>query len=213
LGGYGKKAFHKPPQALARKRYRKPKKDKIVKKLVSVFVILFCILILIIVFVFSIGKTKIDFKNKKPKNLIESQFYKNYYNTNDLILINVWATWCEPCLKELPEIKEFSKLYKTKNLKVITLSIDEDTTKLKSFLLKNNEYNANDITMQNLDFRDSIYIKIKLVEPYLNNSIFKVNSKQIPYLVLVKNKKILYENKGVLNKVELKKIIDKNITN
>ncbi len=183
------------------------------KKLVSVFVILFCILILIIVFVFSIGKTKIDFKNKKPKNLIESQFYKNYYNTNDLILINVWATWCEPCLKELPEIKEFSKLYKTKNLKVITLSIDEDTTKLKSFLLKNNEYNANDITMQNLDFRDSIYIKIKLVEPYLNNSIFKVNSKQIPYLVLVKNKKILYENKGVLNKVELKKIIDKNITN
>lgn len=41
-----------------------------------------------------------------------------------VVLLNIWATWCTPCLKELPTLVELQKL-KGDDLVVLTLSIDE----------------------------------------------------------------------------------------
>lgn len=43
----------------------------------------------------------------------------------NVVLLNIWATWCTPCLKELPTLKALDEMYKGKDLRVITLSIDE----------------------------------------------------------------------------------------
>lgn len=41
-----------------------------------------------------------------------------------LIYIDVWATWCGPCLKEMPSLKKLIKDYKGKNVEFVSISID-----------------------------------------------------------------------------------------
>ena len=48
-------------------------------------------------------------------------------NINDLngnwVLINYWADWCAPCIKEIPELNDFAA--ENKNIKVYTFNFDE----------------------------------------------------------------------------------------
>lgn len=39
-------------------------------------------------------------------------------------VINFWATWCKPCVEELPYFEELNKKYADKNVKVILVSLD-----------------------------------------------------------------------------------------
>ena len=40
------------------------------------------------------------------------------------VLINFWATWCAPCVDELPSINRLKKNIKNPNFKVLLISID-----------------------------------------------------------------------------------------
>lgn len=39
-------------------------------------------------------------------------------------IINFWATWCKPCVTELPYFEEIHKKYETKNVKILLISMD-----------------------------------------------------------------------------------------
>ena len=41
------------------------------------------------------------------------------------VYIDVWATWCGPCLREIPALKETEKEYHGKNIEFVSISIDE----------------------------------------------------------------------------------------
>ncbi|CAI8364495.1 MAG: Thiol-disulfide oxidoreductase ResA [Polaribacter sejongensis] len=51
------------------------------------------------------------------KTLLEKNDGKTY-------VINFWATWCAPCVKELPAFEKINKEYATKNVTVILVSLD-----------------------------------------------------------------------------------------
>lgn len=51
------------------------------------------------------------------------------------ILLNFWATWCPPCVKELPELDRFHRAFGPKGWRVIGLAIDGPTP-VKEFLAK-----------------------------------------------------------------------------
>ncbi len=39
-------------------------------------------------------------------------------------IINFWATWCSPCVKELPDFEKFSTAFKSEKLKVLFVSVN-----------------------------------------------------------------------------------------
>lgn len=41
------------------------------------------------------------------------------YAKNTLTMVNIWGTWCPPCVKELPELQELSEAYKDKGVEII----------------------------------------------------------------------------------------------
>lgn len=41
------------------------------------------------------------------------------------LVINFWATWCQPCLKEIPEFVQLQTQFATKNVQFIGIAIDE----------------------------------------------------------------------------------------
>jgi thiol-disulfide isomerase/thioredoxin len=41
------------------------------------------------------------------------------------VYIDVWATWCGPCIAEIPALKEVEKEYQGKNIEFVSISIDE----------------------------------------------------------------------------------------
>ncbi len=58
--------------------------------------------------------------------------------TDDKVhVVNFWATWCAPCVKELPYFEKINKVYKAKGVELLLVSLDfprEYETKLKPFL-------------------------------------------------------------------------------
>lgn len=68
---------------------------------------------------------------------------EKYLNKKDdkTYVINFWATWCAPCVKELPYFEKLNTDYKSENVEVILVSLDfpkQYDKKLKPFIRENN---------------------------------------------------------------------------
>ncbi|MCX6144650.1 MAG: TlpA disulfide reductase family protein [Ignavibacteriales bacterium] len=58
-----------------------------------------------------------------------------------ILLLNIWATWCEPCVAEFPDLTKLSQTYDTAAVKVVAISADypdEVDTKIIPFVRKTN---------------------------------------------------------------------------
>lgn len=53
-----------------------------------------------------------------------------------VVLVDFWATWCGPCLQELPNVRKLYKKYHGQGFEVVGISIDRDKGKLEKFLEK-----------------------------------------------------------------------------
>lgn len=51
-----------------------------------------------------------------------------------VVLVDIWATWCEPCRRELPELEALHKQYNASGLTVIGVNIDEERAVVDAFL-------------------------------------------------------------------------------
>lgn len=56
----------------------------------------------------------------------------------DYVFIDVWATWCAPCIQQIPAIKELEETFKDKNITFISISVDRENAynKWKDFVNK-----------------------------------------------------------------------------
>ena len=82
--------------------------------------------------------------DKSDKNIQVVDFDEFYskidLSSDDTYVINFWATWCSPCVNELPYFESVNKEYSDKNVKVLLVSLDfpsQIESKLKPYLKKN----------------------------------------------------------------------------
>lgn len=50
------------------------------------------------------------------------------------VVINFWATWCEPCREEMPSLQRLADRWQSKGLTVITVTVADNTRQAEEFL-------------------------------------------------------------------------------
>lgn len=89
----------------------------------------------------SIGKMKLTDLNDQPVDLT------NYKGKT--VFINFWATWCKPCLEEMPSIKKAMDILKNENIEFLFAS-EETDEQLESFKAEH-DYEFNFVNARNLE--------------------------------------------------------------
>jgi cytochrome c biogenesis protein CcmG, thiol:disulfide interchange protein DsbE len=51
-----------------------------------------------------------------------------------VLVLNFWATWCAPCVQEIPSLNEFQKRFANSGVVVVAISVDKNEQKYKTFL-------------------------------------------------------------------------------
>ncbi len=124
------------------------------------------------------------------KNLLQN-------SSDKLRLINVWATWCGPCVTEFPEFIKMNRMYRGRDFEFISISADDPANKEKvlKFLQKQQASGTN-----YLFNNDDKYKLIEAIDPNWQGAL--------PYTILVEpGGKIVYAKQGRIDPAEMKKKI------
>ena len=97
------------------------------------------LIIFYLVLIAQIG-AKVEIENKLPKMSLKMLNGKSTDVSSFLedgpILINFWATWCAPCIKEMKYLDKFNKKYAESGFQVVSINTDtpRSLSKVKSFV-------------------------------------------------------------------------------
>ncbi len=54
-----------------------------------------------------------------------------------LLVLNFWATWCQPCIEEIPSLNDFQRRFAGSGVVVLGVSVDKDEKAYRNFVAKN----------------------------------------------------------------------------
>lgn len=77
-------------------------------------------------------------------NQVSGDFFADY----DITLINTWATFCGPCIREMPELEELYQEYQGKNIGIAGLVVDSSTVEVIAGLTDDERTLAEEILSQ-----------------------------------------------------------------
>ncbi|MBK7850794.1 MAG: TlpA family protein disulfide reductase [Bacteroidetes bacterium] len=120
------------------------------------------------------------------------------YN-DTLYLLNFWATWCKPCIEELPWFESTAKKYTNKPVKMILVNLDFNS-KVDSLVIPF-------IRRKKIE---SDVIHITDTDP--NEWINKIDSSwsgAIPATVMIRNKNVIFFKEGTVSELELNSNLEK----
>lgn len=82
-----------------------------------------------------------------------------------VVVLNFWATWCAPCVEEMPSLVQLQQRFKDKGLSVVGVSIDVDGDAYRKFL---KDYKIDFVTVRDPDQKtSSLYGTFKWPETYI----------------------------------------------
>ena len=151
--------------------------------------------LLLIIFIFTLfiscnnEKPKAEVKEKFPVTAIKSVDYNQLKplleKKNDSVyVVNFWATWCAPCVKELPYFEKLGAAYSSKKVKVLLVSLDFPKQVEKKLIPFINEHKIQSDVVLLDDVNEDIWIQ----------AIDKTWSGAIPAtLIYHKNQRKFYE--------------------
>jgi peroxiredoxin len=118
-------------------------------------------------------------------------------DTKKLLLVNLWATWCGPCVAEMPEFVTIHRMYRKRDFQLVTISLDE-IAKRESALktLQENHVSATNLILSG-DYRDQFAEALDQQWPG-----------PLPYTLLIApGGKILYRKTGAIDPLEVKRAV------
>jgi len=124
-----------------------------------------------------------------------SQLLKN--TSDKYMLVNVWATWCGPCIVELPELIKIQRMYGNRNFSLVTISADAFKNKPQVLAFLKEKHAA----VQNYIYNGSD--KYKLID-----AVDKNWSGALPYTMFIApGGEVLYAYQGAIDPLQVKKLI------
>jgi thiol-disulfide isomerase/thioredoxin len=118
-------------------------------------------------------------------------------DTGKFVLVNFWATWCEPCMAEFPELQKMLRMYRKRPFDLVTVSINapDEKKQVLAFLQQQHAVTKNLIFNFN-DVADGV-------------AAFGTNwSGGVPYTVLLSPEgKVLFRSQGAINALEVRRTI------
>ena len=118
-------------------------------------------------------------------------------SSGKLRLINIWATWCGPCVMEFPDLVIIDRMYRGRPFEFISISADKQARKadVLNFLQKQQASNKNYIFNN-----DDVYKLIEAVDPQWQGGL--------PFTLLIEpGGKILYKKQDTIDPAQMKKLI------
>jgi thiol-disulfide isomerase/thioredoxin len=118
-------------------------------------------------------------------------------DTPKLLLINVWATWCGPCLTELPEFVTMNRMYRGGNFELVTISGDAPDANAKVLA-----------ALQERHVAARNYIFSSTDMDALANALDATWPGGFPYTILVApGGQIIQRQMGAIDSMKLRKVI------
>lgn len=148
-----------------------------------------------------------EYKEKWAKepvdvNMIDENGIKDLLknNSDKLRLINVWATWCGPCVTEFPDFITINRMYRGRDFEFISISADDPANKEKVLKFLKLKQASNNNYLFSIDDK---YKLIEAVDPKWQGAL--------PYTILVEpGGNIVYGKQGPVDVPEIKKTIVEN---
>jgi peroxiredoxin len=118
-------------------------------------------------------------------------------DSQNLRLVNVWATWCGPCVAEMPELVKIPQMYHTRRFEFVTISADSlDRKDAALKLLKENHVAVTNYIVTS-DDHDAVA-----------DALDKPWQGPLPHTLLIApSGKVIYRHTGELDMAELKRAI------
>jgi peroxiredoxin len=131
---------------------------------------------------------------KLARNEMKKEDGKQKYS---LLLVNVWATWCGPCVEEMPELVEMYRMFRGRGFGLATISLDDPAKRDSALdMLKKNHASA-------LNYISKVESQDKLAE-----ALDKEWPGPVPYTILVApGGKVIYRKSGGIDPLEVKRAI------
>jgi len=163
----------------------------------------------------SVVKEKVS-KSKEPVILEDidasgvAELAKN--NSDRLRLINVWATWCAPCVAEFPDLVTLSQRLGTRPFEMITISMDNPKMKEQAIKFLENQQVAPPAPLKRRLVKEGRKTLNFIYTGASTDAIIKALDTEwkgpLPFTVVIaKGGKIIYRQNGPVKPVELKNLI------
>ncbi|HYN04251.1 MAG TPA: redoxin domain-containing protein [Vicinamibacteria bacterium] len=114
-----------------------------------------------------------------------------------LRLVNVWATWCGPCVIEFPDIVSLNRIYRGREFEVVTVNADEGSNREKALeFLKTQQASTRNVAFDKGD----PYALIEAVDPKWQGAL--------PHTIVVApGGEVIYRSEGAFDTLKLRKAI------
>jgi len=89
------------------------------------------------VIAYSLRDTSAKEGSKAPQFIITTDEGHHISTTSfggKVLVLNFWATWCAPCVQEIPSLNEFQKEFAKDGVVVVAVSIDKNPQRYRNFL-------------------------------------------------------------------------------